>query len=245
MSAGLPPPSTPTSETNTYGLIGLILSIMGFMTIIAAPIGLILSLIGLKHPQKGLAIAGTIVGIISTLYAAVITFIFVVYFGAIGAMCCFAASAVKEQQAQEQAAKAAVAPLLNKAESDIAIHGLSIPPFTSSQTASGQAVYTDDAGAKKVVDFTATFDKSSGSWTATGATIDSDPRDWVEFEDYDSDEWEDDSSDDDSSDEMSDEEESSDDFGDEQPEATTPDDQDPADAVFDESEAEAEPATTN
>lgn len=195
-----PPPAKPSSDMNIFGLIGLILSVLGFMTLIAAPIGLIFSLIGMRHEQKGLAIAGVIVGIFSTLYAATIAFIMFMYFGMIGTMCCFAANMVKEQSAQEQAAKAAVAPLLNKTPAEIEIHGLSIPPFNSSTQASGEAVYTDDAGARKVVDFTATFDKSSGTWTATNATLDSEPRDWVEFD------FEDDGDDEDAEDETGDEE---------------------------------------
>ena len=65
-----------------------------------------------------------------------------------------------------------------------------VPTFeTGAQQASGEAIYTDDAGAKKVVDFSATFEKVGGAWQVTNATIDSEPRDWVEFDvdDYDSD----------------------------------------------------------
>jgi hypothetical protein len=205
VSQDYPAPQKPaSSDLNTMGLIGLILSIMGFMTIIAAPIGLIFSLMGLKHPQKGLAIAGTIVGIISTLYAAVIAIIMLMYFGTIGACCCVAIGAAREQQAQEQAAKTVVAPLLNRTADQIDIEGLHVPSFESgAQQASGRAVYTDDAGVKKEVDFSATFEKVDGTWQATDATIDSEPRDWVDYSadgDFDSDDWEDESSEDASSD---------------------------------------------
>jgi hypothetical protein len=186
------PPQSPKSDTNVMGLIGMIMSIMGFVTLISAPIGLVLSLFGLRHPQKGMAIAGVIVGILSTAYAAVIGLIMLTYFGTIGACCCVAIGAAREQQAQEQAAKAAVAPLLNRTADQIEIEGMYVPSFESgAQDASGEAVYTDDAGAKKVVDFSATFEKVDGAWQVTNVTIDSEPRDWVEFDfedDSDSDE---------------------------------------------------------
>ena len=85
MSQAYPQQPPPKSDTNVMGLIGLIMSIVGFFTLISAPIGLILSLFGLRHPQKGMAIAGVVVGIISTLYAAVIAAIMLMYFGTLGA----------------------------------------------------------------------------------------------------------------------------------------------------------------
>jgi hypothetical protein len=54
---------------NTYGLMGLIFSIVGLVCTCAllSPIGLLLSLIGLRNPRRGLAIAGTVVGALGTL----------------------------------------------------------------------------------------------------------------------------------------------------------------------------------
>ena len=59
----------PAKEENTIAVIGFIFAIISFTGIcIAAPIGLILSIIGLRKEPRGLAIAGFIISGITTLF---------------------------------------------------------------------------------------------------------------------------------------------------------------------------------
>jgi hypothetical protein len=62
MSEPLPPPSR-EPPSNAIGLAGFVVSLVGIISCGAlSPIGLILSLIGLRKEPKGLAVAGTIIG---------------------------------------------------------------------------------------------------------------------------------------------------------------------------------------
>ena len=67
---------------NTWGLIGLILSVIGLIGScgLLSPIGLILSTIGLFKEPRGMAIAGFIVGLIGTLFLALVGFAFIMMF---------------------------------------------------------------------------------------------------------------------------------------------------------------------
>jgi|TARA_B100000809_G_scaffold201992_1_gene202677 hypothetical protein len=57
----------PVNQTNGLGIAGLVVSILGILTCgLISPLGLLLSLIALLKPPRGLAIAGTIVGFLGT-----------------------------------------------------------------------------------------------------------------------------------------------------------------------------------
>lgn len=61
------PPADPGA--NVAGIVGFIVSLVGLPCcggVIISPLGFIISLIGLRHPKKGLAIAGAILGGIGT-----------------------------------------------------------------------------------------------------------------------------------------------------------------------------------
>jgi hypothetical protein len=70
-------------QENTLGLVGFIASLVGLFFCVAAPIGLILSLMGLRQQPKGFAIAGAIIGGITTLFYLAI----VAMYGAVIAAC--------------------------------------------------------------------------------------------------------------------------------------------------------------
>ena len=67
--------TTPPVGANGLGIAGFVTSLVGFLTcfcsVVLCPIGLVLSLFGLRHPKKGLAIAGVVIGAIGTLVAIV------------------------------------------------------------------------------------------------------------------------------------------------------------------------------
>ena len=55
----------PSRETNRLGVLGFVISVIGFLTCgFASPIGLILSFIGMFFEPRGLAIAGFILGVL-------------------------------------------------------------------------------------------------------------------------------------------------------------------------------------
>jgi hypothetical protein len=165
------PPPKPADATNALGLIGLILSMTGFIMLITAPIGLVLSLMGLKHPDKGLAVAGTVVGIFSTLWAAVWLCIALAYFGMIGAlfgtMCCMASSvasgAAERVEQQQAAAEIATAQLGQHVTVDL----FNITGTGDSRQASGIALYAGEGGKQMAVDFSCQLDKVDGTWEAS------------------------------------------------------------------------------
>lgn len=181
-------PQPAKSEMNVYGLIGLILSIVGFITIVTAPVGLVLSFMGLKHPEKGLAIAGVVVGIVSTLYAAGIALLLLFYFGTIGACCCAVGFAAWQQEAQEDAARNAVAPALNRPVEEVRIESLT-GGGTSGQPsqASGTAVYTDETGTDTAQDFTCMLRKVDNEWEAYEVQLQGEPYEWIEPEEFEED----------------------------------------------------------
>ncbi len=58
--------------TNNLGLAGFITSLLGILSCgVLAPIGLLLSLIGLTKQPRGFAIAGTIIGLLGSIFLAV------------------------------------------------------------------------------------------------------------------------------------------------------------------------------
>ncbi len=183
---GPPPQSQPApADTNTLGLIGLILSIMGFMTPITAPVGLVLSIMGMKHPQQGVAVAGLIVGIFSTLYAAAIAMVMLFYFGAIGACCLCGSLGAWQQSSQQQAARTAVATELGKSTSAIRIEKFSTTGLGQDTDATGTAVYTASDGRRTAVDFRCWLRKFDGQWEATEMEIASEPYEWTGPTDFD------------------------------------------------------------
>jgi len=64
---GAPAYGPPRPQENTLGLIGFIVSLAGFFVCIAAPVGLMLSVMGLRREPKGFAVAGTIIGTLAML----------------------------------------------------------------------------------------------------------------------------------------------------------------------------------
>jgi hypothetical protein len=81
------PTYPPKVEENTLGLIGFILSLAGLFLCVAAPIGLILSLMGLRRDPKGFALAGTIIGGITTVFYGIIAALYGVMILAMFAAC--------------------------------------------------------------------------------------------------------------------------------------------------------------
>lgn len=62
--------------SNGLGLAGFIVSLVGLVSCgLISPIGLVLSLVGLGKSPKGFAIAGTVLGILGSLWAFVLVFI--------------------------------------------------------------------------------------------------------------------------------------------------------------------------
>jgi hypothetical protein len=71
-TAGLPPPPPPRSPaSNALGLAGFIVSLVTFVFTcgILCPVGLVLSLFGLRKEPRGFAIAGAIIGGIGSIVA--------------------------------------------------------------------------------------------------------------------------------------------------------------------------------
>jgi hypothetical protein len=77
---GGPPPVPPTQ--NTAGLVGFIVSMCGLLCGLAFPVGMIISLFGLKSQPKGFAIAGSIVGAVGTLLLVALVAIYAVMIAA-------------------------------------------------------------------------------------------------------------------------------------------------------------------
>jgi hypothetical protein len=66
-----PPPPPPADGENGLGLAGFIVSLAGllFTCGVLCPVGLILSLFGLRREPRGFAIAGTVIGAVGSLVA--------------------------------------------------------------------------------------------------------------------------------------------------------------------------------
>lgn len=63
----------PVSSENTLGLLGFIFSLVGVFFCFAAPVGLLLSLMGLRKEPRGLAVAGSIIGgFLSLIYGVIV-----------------------------------------------------------------------------------------------------------------------------------------------------------------------------
>ena len=69
-SSGMPP----ERQSNGIGLAGFIVSIVGLVLTcgVLCPIGLILSLVGLRKQPKGFAIAGTVIGALGSVFFALV-----------------------------------------------------------------------------------------------------------------------------------------------------------------------------
>ena len=196
MSTGSPaptpqpyPPKPPESETNVWGLIGLLLGIFGFFTWVTAPVGIVLSYIGLKHPRNGIAIAGLIVSIASTVFVAVLLSIVAIFFGSIAAFyaavcgCCLCSG----MQASDQAALRAevekvVAEELEKEWYEVDVESFSSnPPFGGdAKTFTGTAVYTDEEGQQMAIDFAGDAEKVDGQWEVNNLNLQGEPYEWVD-----------------------------------------------------------------
>ena len=64
--------------SNTWGLVGFIVSLIGLLLTcgVLCPIGLILSIVGLRRPQqRGYAVAGLIIGIVGTVWLVIVAII--------------------------------------------------------------------------------------------------------------------------------------------------------------------------
>ncbi|MCA9269997.1 MAG: hypothetical protein KDA41_16060 [Planctomycetales bacterium] len=177
-----PYPSQP-EPFNTMGLVGLLLSIFGFFSLITAPIGLIVSCMGLKHEPKVLGILGIIIGSISTLYAATAAAFMFLYFGTIAMCCCFGGTVAWQAMAQDKAISEALAGELNRPAEQISIRQAErSPPMSDDMTVDGTAVYTDDDGTRTGVDFHCQVIKVDGAWEVHDLTITSEPYEWIEPE---------------------------------------------------------------
>jgi hypothetical protein len=68
------PPAPQSPPSNGLGLAGFIVSLVGLILTcgILCPVGLVLSLFGLRKEPRGFAIAGTVIGGIGTLFAVVV-----------------------------------------------------------------------------------------------------------------------------------------------------------------------------
>jgi len=87
--------------SNNLGLAGFITSLIGLVTCgVLSPIGLLLSLIGLTKRPRGFAIAGSIIGVIGTIFLAVTGVTIVLGLMGLGA----AAKNIAEDLAAHQAA---------------------------------------------------------------------------------------------------------------------------------------------
>ena len=179
-----PYPQKPApSDANVYGIIGLVCGLLGFFTTVTAPIGLVLSYMGLKHPQNGIAIAGLIISIISTLYAAIMVAIMVLWFGAIAAMCgggAFCMGMASDEMALQSAVRRNVAEELEMQSYEVTVDNFSSdPPFGGdAKTFTGRAVYTDEQGQYWAVDFSGDARKVESEWKINNLTIDSEPYEW-------------------------------------------------------------------
>ena len=179
------PPKPAESDTNIWGIVGLIMGLFGFFTWITAPVGLVMSYIGLKHPRNGIAIAGLIVSIFSTLYALTAVVILVLWFGAIATMCgsgCFCLGLASDEMALQRAVQDEAAVKLQLQSYEVEIRNLtSNPPFgTDSRSFDGTAVYTDENGQKVAVDISGDVEKVDGQWEVTNLNIDSEPYEWID-----------------------------------------------------------------
>ena len=179
------PPQPPESDTNIMGILGLVLGMFGFVTTITAPIGLVMSYMGLKHPKNGIAIAGLIVSIISTIYALTVIAVVVLWFGAVAAMCggcgmCMGLAG--DEMALQAEVRRQVATELEMQSYEVEIESYyADPPFSGdSKTITGTAVYTDETGTAMAIDFTADANKVDGEWEVSNVVFEGEPYEWID-----------------------------------------------------------------
>ena len=178
-------PKSSDSDANIWGIIGLIMGLFGFFTYITAPVGLVMSYMGMKHPRNGIAIAGLVVSIISTIYAIVVVVILVVWFGVIAAMCgssCFCLGLASDEMALQRAVQDRVAEELELSSFEVRINGFSSsPPFSGDEkTFTGTAVYSDDSGTEMAIDFSGDAEKVDGQWEVNSLILEGEPYEWFE-----------------------------------------------------------------
>lgn len=72
-------------QSNGLGVAGFILSLLGLITCFTlSPIGLVLSLFGLTKQPRGLAIAGTIIGVVGSVLLGGVVSVIALFYGLIG-----------------------------------------------------------------------------------------------------------------------------------------------------------------
>ncbi len=179
------PPKPAPPDTNIWGLFGLLLGLIGFFLWIAAPVGLVMSYLGLKHPNNGLAIAGLIVSIISTIWAAIILGFLLLYFGMWAAMCgsciCLGMSAATDTLALENEVRTQVAEELELHSFEVVTHDFATEPVTGDDRwFSGTAVYDEESPQPKAIDFSGDAQKVNGTWQIISLQFQGEPYDWVE-----------------------------------------------------------------
>src|SRR3954471_6265213 len=90
--------------SNNLGLAGFVTSLLGLLSCgVLSPIGLLLSLIGLTKQPRGFAVAGTIIGLIGSVFLAVAGVGIVLGLMGLGA----AAKTITEYAASQQSARQA------------------------------------------------------------------------------------------------------------------------------------------
>lgn len=98
------------APSNGIGTAGFVVSLVGLVSCgILCPLGLVLSLFGLGKEPRGLAIAGTIIGALGSLWVLV----FVLFFGAIMAAVGLGAAAAIDQAQQKQETEQAAESILS------------------------------------------------------------------------------------------------------------------------------------
>lgn len=73
--------------SNSAGLAGFVISLVGLLSCgLLSPVGLIISMMGLKREPKGLAIAGVVIGLVGSLWVivALVFGLFAVILAALG-----------------------------------------------------------------------------------------------------------------------------------------------------------------
>jgi type II secretory pathway pseudopilin PulG len=103
-----PPKATGGDQSNVPGLIGFILSLVGFISCgTLSPIALILSCIGLRKEPKGLAIAGLVISILGTIELILVA-IYISAVAAIFATCAGAMGIAAQEIQKESETRAAI-----------------------------------------------------------------------------------------------------------------------------------------
>ena len=99
-------PGMQAPPQNTQGVIGFVLSLLGFMTCpILSPIGLFVSWGALKREPKGMAVAGLIIGILGTISLIILVVVLCLIFAGMFAGIAAVGAIVQEVPQQQAVAK--------------------------------------------------------------------------------------------------------------------------------------------